>query len=206
MPSRSLDHLAEPVRLAALSFLNNAKRSGLEVLIHCTLRTNEEQAREYAYGRTKAGAVRTNCAAGMSLHNPDKNGKAWAFDAVPMLGGVCQWNNYALLEKMGRFGETAGLEWSGRWTGKLTETGHFQMNKNKQAQGFIDPDTMANAMASVEPVTMRDRVIPALKSKKAAAVVGIVLMALPTISIFVPQISPFIGAINAFAQLFGYGV
>lgn len=76
------------------------------------------------------------------------------------------------------------------------------MRKNN----FIDDETMAAAIASVETVPMRDRVIPALKSKKAAAAVGLVLLALPTISIFVPQITPFIGAINALAQMFGYGV
>lgn len=76
------------------------------------------------------------------------------------------------------------------------------MRKNN----FIDSETMAAAIASIEPLPMRDRVIPALKSKKAVAAVGLILLALPAISVFVPQITPFIGAINAIAQFFGYGV
>lgn len=76
------------------------------------------------------------------------------------------------------------------------------MRKNN----FIDEETMAAAVASVEPVRMRDQVIPALKSKKAAAAVGLILMALPAVSVFVPQITPFIAAINAIAQFLGYGV
>ena len=71
-----------------------------------------------------------------------------------------------------------------------------------QKKGLIDAETMAAASASVSK-------LPTLKSKKAAAVAAVVipmiLAVLPTVSVFVPQITPFIGGINYIAKLFGYG-
>ena len=107
--------------------LTIAKREGLDVLIYCTLRSCAEQDALYALGRTVRGGVVTNCKGGLSLHNPDKNGLAWAFDAVPVVSGVCQWDNAALIKKMGACGESAGLEWAGRWIGRLRESVHFQI-------------------------------------------------------------------------------
>ena len=127
MASKLLIDLSSPVRAAAEKFVMRAKREGLDILIYCTLRSHAEQNALYALGRTVRGAVVTNCRAGLSLHNPDKNGKAWAFDAVPVVGGVCQWQNPTLIHMMGACGEAAGLEWAGRWMGKLRESVHFQI-------------------------------------------------------------------------------
>ena len=44
MASRSLDDLAAPVKSAALAMLARCRAAGLEVLIYCTLRSNDEQA------------------------------------------------------------------------------------------------------------------------------------------------------------------
>lgn len=65
-------------------------------------------------------------------------------------------------------------------------------------QSLIDAETMANATASVSK-------LPTLKSATAAAVVTVVLAALPAISLVFPPILPFVGAINAVAKIFGYG-
>ena len=131
MASRSLDDLAPPVKGAALRFLDAASIEGLDVLIYCTLRTTMEQAGLYAAGRTSKGSILTNAMPGMSLHNPDSEGKAWAFDAVPMVAGRCMFNDEALILKMGAIGERAGLEWSGRWPGRLRERVHFQIKKGQ---------------------------------------------------------------------------
>lgn len=124
--SRSIDALAPVVRARAVAFVDECKACGLDVLIYCTLRTHAEQTALYAQGRTTPGAVLTNARAGQSLHNADENGHAWAFDAVPMLAGKALWNDAARLELMGVCGEAVGLEWAGRWVGKLRETVHFQ--------------------------------------------------------------------------------
>lgn len=81
------------------------------------------------------------------------------------------------------------------------------MNKNK----FASLDETALSDASAPAVSAAPAVaMPTLKSAKAAAVlkvlVPVVLVALPTIAGFVPAITPFIGAINALAKMFGYGV
>ena len=96
------------------------------LLIYCTLRSDAEQAALYAQGRTAPGVIVTNARAGESLHNPDANGHANAFDAVPMRGGKPLWDDRDALLKIGQLGEAAGLVWAGRWAGKLRERVHFQ--------------------------------------------------------------------------------
>lgn len=130
MASRSLDDLAGPVRDAARRFLALCDESGLDVLIYCTLRGNDEQAALYAQGRTKPGQVVTNARPGQSLHNPDAHGQAWAFDAVPLMpDGTPAWGALRSIELMGICGEHAGLEWAGRWQGALKERVHFQIKR-----------------------------------------------------------------------------
>ena len=125
--SRSLDDLAAPVRAAALAMLAKCQTAGIDLLIYCTLRSNAEQAQLYAQGRTKPGVVVTNAKPGQSMHNPDTNGQAWAFDAVPLVSGKAAWDDVAMVDKMGTIGEACGLEWAGRWRGPLRERVHFQM-------------------------------------------------------------------------------
>ena len=103
------------------------EQRGLDVLVYCTLRSNAEQAALWAQGRSAPGRIVTNCRPGMSLHNPDAQGKAWAFDAVPLFGGKAAWADAGALLAMGECGEAAGLQWAGRWVGDLRERVHFQI-------------------------------------------------------------------------------
>lgn len=129
MSSRSLDDLALPVKTAALDFIKAASAGGLEVLIYCTLRSSVEQANLYAMGRTKPGAIVTHAMPGHSLHNPDQSGKSWAFDAVPMLHGKAMFHDDILINRMGLIAESVGLQWAGRWRGRLRERVHFQIKR-----------------------------------------------------------------------------
>ena len=129
MASRSLGDLAPPVRRAALALQEKAAAQGVDVLIYCTLRSHAEQADLYAQGRTAPGYVVTFAKPGQSLHNPDENGQAWAFDAVPLVNGKAQWLDADLLQKVGEIGEACGLEWAGRWVGGMREKVHFQMKR-----------------------------------------------------------------------------
>lgn len=133
MASRSVGDLSPTVQAMAVAFLRACHGQGLDVLIYCTLRSNDEQSRLYASGRTMPGPILTQARAGQSLHNPDISGKAWAFDAVPTVGGKCLWDDRAALATMGRCGELVGLEWAGRWSGKLRESVHFQKTNKGQA-------------------------------------------------------------------------
>lgn len=138
MASRKLTDLSEPVMNGAIAMLAACNRAGYDVLIYCTLRSLQEQDELFSRGRDNAGRVINasrvvTYARGLqSLHNPDLNGKAWAFDAVLMIGGKLLWNDKAALLVMGRCGEAAGLEWAGRWTGKLRESVHFQIKPKSE--------------------------------------------------------------------------
>ena len=121
MASRSLDDLVPAVKAKALAFLAKCEAAGHDVLIYCTLRSNTEQTQLYAQGRTAPGRVVTNARAGESWHNFGR-----AFDFVPLVAGKPAWNDSDLYLKCGRIAESVGLEWAGRWTGKLRETAHCQ--------------------------------------------------------------------------------
>ena len=126
MASRSLDDLLPPVKARALAFQKACNAAGIDVLIYCTHRGNEEQDELYAQGRTKPGRIVTNARGGDSLHN-------WraAFDFVPMLGGKPAWSDDALYRRCGAIAESVGLEWAGRWKGSLKEMAHCQYTGGK---------------------------------------------------------------------------
>jgi peptidoglycan LD-endopeptidase CwlK len=127
--SRSISDLATPVRNACIELCAQAKAQGIDVLVYCTLRSLAEQEVLYASGRTVPGLILTNALPGQSGHNPDASGKAWAFDAVPLIGGKPQWLNDDLLMRVGLIGESVGLQWAGRWRGALRERVHFEMKR-----------------------------------------------------------------------------
>lgn len=135
MASRSLIDLAPVVRDAARAFIDECRACGLDVLVYCTLRSMAEQAALYAQGRTAPGAVVTYARPGQSLHNPDADGHAWAFDAVPLVAGKAAWNDAGRLLQMGICGESCGLEWAGRWRGSIRERVHFQMAREGVIHG-----------------------------------------------------------------------
>lgn len=124
--SRSIDDLHPSVKKKAQLFTAACKAQGIDVLIYRTYASLEAQAALYEQGRTTPGPIVTNAKPGQSMHN-----YRCAFDAVPMLNGKPLWDstngsNREVWQKMGRLGESVGLEWSGRWNGKLREMAHFQ--------------------------------------------------------------------------------
>jgi peptidoglycan L-alanyl-D-glutamate endopeptidase CwlK len=126
MASRSLKDLTPQCQLKAEQFLNSCDKAGIDVLIYCTLRTSEEQNELYAQGRTKPGKIVTNARGGSSFHN-----YGMAFDFVPIFAGKPAWNDAAMYARCGIIAESIGLEWAGRWTGKLRETAHCQYTEGK---------------------------------------------------------------------------
>lgn len=110
-----------------MKFIDLCAQAGIQVLVYCTLRSNDEQDELYALGRTKPGSIVTNARSGQSLHNPvPGTNKSRAFDCVPILHGKPQWNDKDTYTKMGVIGESVGLTWSGRWSGRLREIAHFE--------------------------------------------------------------------------------
>ena len=121
MASRSLTDLKPPVQKKAQRFLEACAAQGVDVMIYCTYRSPAEQDNLYRQGRTSQGKIVTNARGGESYHN-------WgaAFDCVPLNNGKPAWDDAESYRKIGVIGESVGLEWAGRWTGKLKETAHFQ--------------------------------------------------------------------------------
>ena len=119
--SRRIEDLHPDLQALAKRFIAGAAAEDIDVLIYCTLRDNKAQAELYAQGRTTKGPIVTNARPGESAHN---YGAAW--DCVPLKNGKAMWGDREAYAKLGRIGETLGLEWAGRWTGKLRETAHFQ--------------------------------------------------------------------------------
>ena len=131
--SRSLDDLHPYVaHLARLLKAEVEAELGVSLIFTSTHRDNECQAMLYAQGRTTKGPnvtllkpmgdIVTNAGPGESFHN-----YRVAFDVVPVKFGKAIWNSSdPIWDKIGAIGEKFGLEWAGRWKGKLREKAHFQ--------------------------------------------------------------------------------
>lgn len=129
MASRKLSDLHPDLLILVDKFLDQTKAAGLDILITCTYRSNEEQAIEYAKGRTTTGAKTTNAKPGQSKHNFTIDGKpaSKAFDIVPMMNGKCIWDSRdPAWQVTGSIGKALGLEWAGDWT-NFKEYPHFQL-------------------------------------------------------------------------------
>jgi peptidoglycan L-alanyl-D-glutamate endopeptidase CwlK len=135
MASRSLKDLTPQCQLKAEQFLQSCSKAGIDILVYCTYRSKEEQDELYKIGRTLPGKIVTNARGGYSWHNHHR-----AFDWVPIVNGKPQWNNNALYSRAGIIAEQVGLEWSGRWTGKLKETAHCQYTEGKSIESLLKGD------------------------------------------------------------------
>lgn len=126
MSSRKLDDLRPEIRPQVDAFLAACEAAGLDVLVTCTLRSNDEQAALYAKGRTVAPIGRrwvvTDAPAGKSAHN-----YGLAIDIVPMIGGKPDWQGAdPVWQQVGKLGVAAGLEWAGTPGFPFPEEPHMQ--------------------------------------------------------------------------------
>jgi peptidoglycan LD-endopeptidase CwlK len=154
MASRDLNDLQPAVKEMAELLLDRCQQEDLDILIYCTLRTFEEQAKLYRQSRSldqikkKAEELRTKwerpdladllmdvgpqfgakvtfAGPGQSMHN-----YGLAFDSVPMRNGKAVWGSKRQADrdlwlKYGALGVEVGLEWAGNWT-KFIEFPHMQ--------------------------------------------------------------------------------
>lgn len=127
MPSRSLDDLHEVMQAPAKAWLGECRASGLDPLVYCTYRSNEEQDALYAQGRTAPGRIVTYARPGKSAHN-----YGLALDFVPMVGGKPDWSGkHPHWEACILIAESHGLESASRWK-KFKEKPHLQMPNWRQ--------------------------------------------------------------------------
>lgn len=127
--SRDLNHLRKDVREKAELLLSKTSAIGINLLITCTYRSNEEQADLYAIGRTAKGKIVTNALPGESKHNNMEGGApaSLAFDVVPLVAGKPMWDaSNPVWQVVGSLGESVGLKWAGRWK-RMREYPHFEI-------------------------------------------------------------------------------
>ena len=119
--SRSLDDLIPPAKARVQTFLEAAKKQGIDLLVTSTYRDNASQDALYAQGRITPGKKVTNAKAGQSWHN-----YKCAVDVVPIVAGKPRWDvKDEVWQQVGALGKAAGLEWAGDWK-KFKEYPHFQ--------------------------------------------------------------------------------
>lgn len=134
MSSRNLDDLAMPVKIMALNLIHAAKEHSIDLLVTCTYRSDAEQERAYAQGRTAPGLIITHARPGESAHNRTWLGKpsSLALDVVPLVNGKPYWSldgaGWKLWQQVGSLGEMQGLEWGGRWPKSSVDYPHFQLH------------------------------------------------------------------------------
>jgi len=116
------DGLYEPVKRAAIRFMEMASRRGLNCGIFCGYRSVEHQNELYSKGRTIGGKIVTNAKGGYSFHNyglaidivfiDDSNNWTWESDEWQIIGEI---------------GKSIGFEWGGDWN-EFKDFPHFQMS------------------------------------------------------------------------------
>ncbi len=129
--SRDLNHLRPDVKEKAEKFLSIASNMGIDVLVTCTYRSNEEQKVLYAIGRTAPGRKVTNALPGESKHNNMEGGApaSLAFDVVPLVMGKPMWDaSNPVWKVLGGIGKSVGLSWAGDWK-RFKEYPHFEVSK-----------------------------------------------------------------------------
>lgn len=127
MASRRIEDLDPRVIDRARAIVRAWQEAGLDILITCTFRSNEEQDALYAQGRTKPGLKVTNAKAGQSPHN-----KGLAIDFVPMVHGKPQWDEPDRFRIAAYVAMQADptCEWGGQWP-KWKDFPHIQWKLNE---------------------------------------------------------------------------
>ena len=117
---RAIATLLPEVRPYARALFFKARDQGIAINILSGTRSDEEQDRLYAKGRTAPGPKVTNARAGYSNHN-----FGIAFDI-----GVFDGNRYLpespLYKVVGALGMELGLDWGGNWK-SIVDQPHFEL-------------------------------------------------------------------------------
>lgn len=165
MASRDLNTLTPATKEKALLVLDLCKQADFDLLIYCTLRSLQEQAKLYRQSRSRNeinvkiekfknrgyqfladiieevgpsnGPHRTNAGPGESWHN-----YAEAWDAVPLINGKAAWNYSDAKDQWDAYGDAVrqvGMNWAGDWT-TFKELPHAQMRTGGSPLRSMNPD------------------------------------------------------------------
>ena len=87
-----------------LEWYEECIEKGLDILIYCGYRSNDEQNELYKQGRETAGKIVTNARGGQSFHNYGR-----AIDFVPLKMGEADWDDTKTYEKAQAIGKKHNL-------------------------------------------------------------------------------------------------
>lgn len=108
------------IQQAAINFVNDVETElGVRLRVTDGYRTDKEQNRLYAQGRTSPGKKVTHAKAGESYHN-----YRLAFDVVRMKGSQPDWTKIS--PDIAAIGKRYGFAWGGDWKGKKNDAPHFE--------------------------------------------------------------------------------
>lgn len=165
MASRKIEDLIPELQYKARKVVEICKEQGVDILIYCTLRGLEEQARLYRQSRSRTvinakieqlrerglgfladivegvgvcnGAHVTNACAGESWHNYKE-----AFDGIPLINGKAAWSyedNKEAWDIYGAACESVGLNWLGN-SKSFNEKPHAQLREGGNPLKLYSPE------------------------------------------------------------------
>jgi peptidoglycan L-alanyl-D-glutamate endopeptidase CwlK len=121
--AKNIATLNKKVQPLATKLIETAVAQGIDVKVISGHRTYAEKKELYAQGRSKPGLIVTKAKGGQSNHN-----FATAFD-VGIFDGKKYVEESEDYDKVGKIGESLGLEWGGSW--KFYDAPHFQYNEGR---------------------------------------------------------------------------
>ncbi len=173
MASRNIKKLAPEMQEKAQQVIQLCNEAGVDLLIYCTLRSLEEQAKLYRQSRSRSkidakiakfrdrgfsfladifenvgpcsGPHVTNAAPGESWHN-----YAEAWDGVPLEGGKALWNYEDAKEQWGTYGQSVRqveINWAGDWQ-NFTEYPHTQLRQGGNPLKLNTPDKIREILVN----------------------------------------------------------
>lgn len=158
------------------------KAQGITIGISECLRTKAEQDALYAKGRTTGGSIVTNCK-GSTYSSMHQWGVAFDFYLKVDVDGDGKTSDDAfndatgLFEKVGRIGQSIGLEWGGSWR-SFKDKPHFQLpdwgsTATKLKKQYGTPEKFMATWKNETPVKVDQNAatqnVTASKSKTEAA-------------------------------------
>lgn len=152
---RDITQLHPHLQELALKLVDACAKKNLKIAISECYRTVEEQNALYAIGRSKPGSKVTN-ARGDSYSSMHQWGVA--FDIYRNDGKGLYYNADSFFNKVGKIGESLGLEWGGSWSG-LVDLPHFQLpdwgsTPTKLKKQYKNPDNFKKSWVKEEDLPM----------------------------------------------------
>lgn len=164
MSSRRLEDLTPEVHEAAQAHRARCADAGIDLLIYCTFRDVDEQARLFRQGRSpeqiqrRVDRLRTRGFPGLAqvlaqVATPNGSrvtfagpGESFhqyrlAYDCVPLVDGKPVWSTSGeaadLWQRVGELGQESGLEWAGTWS-RFREFPHFQITGGRNVRDLME--------------------------------------------------------------------